>query len=500
MKSKWNKKAKQILKTELIKRDISHEQLVDYLDNIGVKETKAGIDSKLSRGTFSAAFLLQCLDAIGCSYISNEDLQNVVKEPEVEYKTTKKIFYKNKKSNIRLLDISDEYYSLNGLYNSVVSLFTGAGGLDIGLEQAGFKTVVCVENDINCRETIRFNRPDWLLFEEGQKFSQGKFEPREPGDIRKIDVNELLKFANLKSGKVGLVVGGAPCQPFSNIGKRKGQEDKYNGDLFHEFVRMVKGIKPRAFIFENVAGITQSKHNDVIKYMIESFAGSGYGISYTILNSANYGVPQRRERFFLIGLINFVNPAFPLPTHIKDKKAWEVFTKDFDRKPIKKPFNWTTVKNAFENLPSDYKKRDDYAVMNISPKVVERMTYISQGQNFKVLPMEIRPNCWKNGKHQGQDTFGRLIDKLPSVTIRTAAYNPAKGMYIHPFENRGLDIIEMAALQNFPIEWQFKCHNRERITLVSGGKQIGNAVPPGLAKALGLAIRKQLHYIEKGQI
>jgi len=106
--------------------------------------------------------------------------------------------------------------------------------------------------------------------------------------------------------------------------------------------------------------------------------------------------------------------------------------------------------------------------------------------------MELRPQCWKNGKHQGNDTFGRLISSLPSVTIRTAGYNPAKGMYIHPFENRGLSTIEMAALQSFPYNWNFKVKNREKVTLVSGGKQIGNAVPPGLAKALGLAIKQQL--------
>src|SRR6185295_9951519 len=124
--------------------------------------------------------------------------------------------------------------------------------------------------------------------------------------------------------------------------------------------------------------------------------------------------------------------------------------------------------------------------------VVKRMTYIKEGENFKVLPMKLRPNCWKSGRHQGNDTFGRLVADLPSVTIRTAAYNPAKGQYIHPFENRGLSTIEMASLQSFPFTWHFKSKNREKITLVSGGRQIGNAVPPRLAQMLGAAIKKQL--------
>ncbi len=493
MKVDWKLEIKQLLKSELTDRNITHEQLVDYLAHIGVHETKASIDSKLSRGTFSAAFLLQCFSAIGCENITiplNLN-SNVISEPTTVYDKTTTML--NNKTGIKYIDTLaiDSNHSNPPL--TVISLFSGAGGLDIGLEQAGFKTVACVENDAHCRATLKFNRPEWKLFDKNEKFNLGRLEPRAPGDIRDIEVNELLKLAGLKKGETTLVVGGAPCQPFSNIGKRKGQDDEKNGDLFLEFVRMVKGIAPKAFIFENVAGITQSKHKSVIKYMIESFAGSGYGIAYTILNAADYGVAQRRERFFLIGIKNIDYPAFPLPTHFKNSKAWEVFINNFDKKPSYSPKKWKTVREVFENLPRGYKDRDDYAVMNCSAKVVHRMTFIEQGKNFKVLPMELRPNCWKNGKHQGNDTFGRLIADFPSVTIRTAAYNPAKGMYIHPFENRGLNIIEMAGLQDFPFEWHFKCYNRDKITLVSGGRQIGNAVPPGLARAIGLAIKKQLN-------
>jgi DNA (cytosine-5)-methyltransferase 1 len=289
-----------------------------------------------------------------------------------------------------------------------------------------------------------------------------------------------------------LVVGGAPCQPFSNIGKKQGEKDEKNGDLFAEFVRMVKGIEPEAFIFENVAGITQSKHSNVLQYMFDQFKGSGYGLSYSLLNAANYGVPQRRERFILIGVKGVESPAFPLPTFTKDEKSWKQFISELDRIPQELPEKWVTVGQAFSKLPYGYENRKDYAVMGVSPIVRERMTYIEQGKNFKVLPMELRPECWKTGKHQGNDTFGRLIADFPSVTIRTAAYNCAKGMYIHPFEDRGLNTIEMAILQDFPIDWEFKTFGRSKVTLVSGGKQIGNAVPPGLAKALGLALRKQI--------
>lgn len=374
----------------------------------------------------------------------------------------------------------------------VVSLFTGAGGLDIGLEQAGFRTAVCVEYDDDCRETLKHNRPEWKLFEEDSKVRFGKNIPRIPGDIRDIQVKELLQLAGLKKGEASLVVGGAPCQPFSNIGKKEGAQDEKNGDLFLEFVRIVKGVNPKAFIFENVAGITQEKHSQVIQYMVEKLQGLGYGISHTILNAADYGVPQRRERFFLIGIKKVKKPAFPLPTHFKDEKKFRKFLNG-SYVPHQHDFQkWISVKETFQQLPSNYKKRKDYAIMNLSTKVLERMKHIKEGQNFKVVPPELLPNCWKNGKHQGNDTFGRLISNLPSVTIRTAAYNPSKGMYIHPFENRGLSTTELAALQSFPFDWEFKVKSRDKVTLVSGGKQIGNAVPPKLAKALGIAIKYQL--------
>lgn len=402
------------------------------------------------------------------------------------------MIYSNSKTGMKYIDISDFPFGKNGLQFPVVSLFSGAGGIDIGLEDCGFSTAVCVEYDADCRETLRFNRPEWKLFEEGVKIEEGKISLRIPGDIRDISVEELLKFSGLKKGKVSLVVGGAPCQPFSNIGKKLGKNDEKNGDLFLEFVRMVREISPEAFIFENVVGITQNKHSDVINFMIDKFKGLGYGISHTILNAANYGVPQRRERFFLIGIKGIEKPAFPFPTHFKDNKLYGNFVRDLDGVPEFEIKPWVTVKDAFKKIIKNSEKRPDYALMNISDKVLERMRLIDQGQNFKALPMEMRPNCWKNGKHQGNDTFGRLIADLPSVTIRTAGYNPAKGMYIHPFEDRGLSTIEMAALQSFPFDWYFKSKGRDKVTLVSGGKQIGNAVPPLLARSLGAAIKKQI--------
>ncbi len=390
--------------------------------------------------------------------------------------------YSKLNSNLNYIDIKD--FRPTNFQPTVISLFSGAGGLDIGLEQAGYVTNVCVEIDEHCRETLKFNRPTWKIFE--------KNDNRIAGDIRDIAPEELLELSGLAIGEVDLVVGGAPCQPFSNIGKKLGKDDPTNGDLFLEFVKMIRGLQPKAFIFENVVGITQKKHIKVIDYMKKQLGGLGYGLSYSVLNSADYGVPQKRSRFFMIGIKGINNPAFPLPTHTRSQKIWESFSKNLNNIPSYEPKKWRTVADAFETINQEDYTRPDYAVMNCSDIVKERMMHIQQGENFKVLPMELRPNCWKNGKHQGHDTFGRLKEYEPSVTIRTAAYNPSKGRYIHPTENRGLNTLELASLQSFPKEWVFKSKNRDKVTLVSSGKQIGNAVPADLAKAIGTAIYIQL--------
>lgn len=495
IKSRWNELSKTFFKNMLLQHNLNSEDLATLLQHIGVNETKASIDNKISRGKFSFAFALQSKVAIDKSLSNNFNVEtdsdlNTISEAVLQYHIfdthrpdAVNSYYKHLKTGTSFINIKkDNLIRLN--QNKVISLFTGAGGLDIGLEQAGFETSICIEIDPDSRETLRYNRPDWVLFEDDKN--------RKPGDIRDIEVDEVLKLAKIQKEEAALVVGGAPCQPFSNIGKKGGKDDPKNGDLFLEFVRFVKGALPKGFIFENVVGITQSKHNDVINYMKDKLSGLGYSISYTILNAANYGVPQKRLRFFLIGIKGKDEPAFPLPLNYSSISEWNNFIKEFDRNPDYDPLPYKSVGDTFANLPTDYKARKDYTVMNISEKVVERMKLINQGENFKVLPDNLRPNCWKNGKHQGQDTFGRLKASEPSVTIRTAAYNPAKGKYIHPFENRGLDTIEMAALQSFPYDWRFKTLGRKNVTLVSAGRQIGNAVPPLLAKAIGEALKIQM--------
>ena len=485
--------AKAKLKSLMRELEVGTGDLAKMLSSVGRSETKSSIDSKISRGTFSADFFLQCLAVLKITEFEVEKIMSGSGAHTIDFSkdqnVLKSTFINDTRTGIRYLT---PYDSSPNYQPKVVSLFSGAGGFDIGLEQAGFQTVACIDFDADCRETLEANRPDWMVV-DGEAYEQEfGLANRIKGDIRSISAEEVLSAANLKVGEVDLVVGGAPCQPFSNMGKKHGQDDERNGDLFLHFVRFVKDLQPKAFIFENVVGITQGRHKEVISYMEDQFHGMKFGISHAVLNAANYGVPQRRERFFLVGIKDSDCPAFPLPTHFKSEESWRIFTSRFDAFPENLLAPWKTVDDAFKGIPTDRRTWPDYVGMGVSEIVAERMEYVGVGQNFKVVPLELLPNCWKSGKHLGSDTFGRLDPSQPSVTIRTAAYNPSKGRYIHPYENRGLDTVEMAALQDFPSSWQFHCKGRKKVTLVSSGKQIGNAVPPGLAKALGLAIKAQL--------
>lgn len=483
--------AKLRLKTLMDDLNISTSDLATKLSELGAAETKASIDSKISRGTFSADFFLQCLSAMKVWELDMKDVSVQVPEMDVTESDQKQPFqvFEDQRTNTQYITTEDKPLNYQP---SVVSLFSGAGGFDLGLENAGFKTLACIDFDADCRETLTRNRPEWIVVDNEQYIKKFGKKDRVPGDIRNIEPSELLQVTGKKVGQIDLVVGGAPCQPFSNMGKKKGKEDEQNGDLFLHFVRFVKELKPKAFIFENVVGITQSKHRDIINYMESQFEGMKFRISHSVLNAANYGVPQRRERFFMIGFLGDKYPAFPLPTHFKSEEAWRNFTSGFNFVPSQVPKPWYSVGEAFKNLPKYRQRRSDYAQMGVSEPVEERMQYVGVGQNFKVVPAELLPNCWKSGKHVGSDTFGRLNPSEPSVTIRTAGYNPSKGRYIHPYENRGLDTIEMAKLQDFPTDWCFYCRDRKRVTLVSAGRQIGNAVPPTLAQILGYSVKMQI--------
>jgi len=366
---------------------------------------------------------------------------------------------------------------------SVVSLFTGCGGMELGLEAAGFRTAVCVEIDEHCNRTLEANRPSWRR--------------TEPGDVTKLSTGEILDAAGLEPGRVGLVTAGVPCQPFSTMGKEEGISCD-DGNLFAHFIRIVREARPAGFVFENVAGIL--KHEGVIQTIAGMADALGYRMSARVLNAADHGVPQNRNRLIVLGLRGRSReapaPAFPWPTHVEDPAGFSAW---YACRGLAVPelAPWATVRGCFAAIDYEEVKRmeerGECHTMAVSPLMAERMRHIRPGtrDNFKALPEELRPPCWRTGpdgrlNYQANDTFGRLDPGRPSVTIRTCGYHPMKGRYIHPTEDRGLSTAELAALQGFPPGWRFVGN------LTSVGRQIGNAVPPPLAEALGRAMAAQL--------
>ena len=346
----------------------------------------------------------------------------------------------------------------------VISFFSGAMGLDIGLEKAGLNVVIGQDFEPSCVETMRANGHNVL-----------------GGDIREINPETLLKLTGLHVGEPFMVCGGPPCQPFSTAGKRLGINDP-RGSLFMDFIRMIDYIRPRFFVMENVKGIVSSplKHvsvkerekddpeqqlGTVLDVILSEFDKLGYKTVYGVLDAVNYGVPQFRERFVLIGSRDNEDIFLPMPTHFQMHQNSE--------------YRWKTVGEVIkdlENNPGEY--------TSLSGERKKYIHMVPEGGNWRDLPEEIIPVAMGGAYQSGGGKVGfyrRLSYNQPAPTITTSPAQKAT-MLCHPTQDRPLRIKEYARIQQFPDDWIFKG------TLSAKYRQIGNAVPVGLAEAIGRAI------------
>ncbi len=346
----------------------------------------------------------------------------------------------------------------------VISLFSGAMGLDIGLEKAGLHVVIGQDFDASCVKTMRIN---------GYKVMEG--------DIREITPQDLLGITGLSVGEPFLVCGGPPCQPFSTAGKRLGINDP-RGSLFMDFIRMIDYIRPRFFIMENVKGIISAplKHvsaaerdeNDpeqrlgtVLDVILAEFEKLGYKTVYGLLDAVNYGVPQFRERFVLIGSRDNENIFLPVPTHFHMHQN--------------KEYQWQTVRSVIEDLEGD-----NGECAAFSEERLKFLKMVPEGGNWRDLPADIIPTAMGGAYKSGGGKVGfyrRLSYDQPSPTVVTSPVQKAT-MMCHPTQNRPLSVKEYARIQQFPDNWIFTG------TTASKYRQIGNAVPIGLAEAIGKAV------------
>lgn len=362
--------------------------------------------------------------------------------------------------NFNLEEVREKYKD----NRDVISLFSGAMGLDIGLGKAGLNVVIGQDLEPSCVETMKANGHNVL-----------------GGDIREIKPETLLELTGLHIGEPFMICGGPPCQPFSTAGKRLGINDP-RGSLFMDFIRMIDYIRPRFFVMENVKGIVSSplKHvstkervkddpeqklGTVLDVILSEFNKLGYKTVYGILDAVNYGVPQFRERFVLIGSRDNEDIFLPIPTHFQMHQNPD--------------YRWKTVGEAIRDLESN---PGEYTSLSGDRKKYLHM--VPEGGNWKDLPQEIIPVAMGGAYESGGGKVGfyrRLSYAQPSPTITTSPAQKAT-MLCHPKQDRPLSIKEYARIQQFPDDWKFTG------TISAQYRQIGNAVPIGLAEAIGRAI------------
>ena len=321
-----------------------------------------------------------------------------------------------------------------------IELFCGAGGLALGLEQAGFTNILCNDFDKGACNTVKMNRPDWNVLCES---------------VEVLSDKSLLKFLNIEIGELDLLSGGYPCQSFSYAGKRLGLND-IRGTMFYYYAKILKQLMPKMFLAENVKGLLTHDNGRTLKTMVNVFEDIGYSVQYEVLNSWDYGVAEKRERLIIIGIRKDLDLVFNYPAPHKYR-------------PV--------LKDALLNVPNS-----PCATYSESKKKI--LDIVPAGGNWKSLPENVAIEYLGKAYYSCGGKTGmarRLSWNEPSPTILCSPCMKQTER-CHPDETRPLAIRESARIQSFPDEWQFTG------SISSQYKQVGNAVPVNLAKEIGLEI------------
>lgn len=356
----------------------------------------------------------------------------------------------------------------------VIDLFAGCGGFSCGFEKAGYDIISAIEFDKNIAKSYEVNHPKTKMIVD---------------DIKNIDNNSIFK-----KNEATIIIGGPPCQGFSMAGARirRGFIDDPRNYLFKHYFNIVKIVRPKIFIIENVKGILTMKNGQVfneIKKIFEdpdNFEKKPYKIQYKVMNAKDYGIPQNRERTIIIGSLidfNLDEEINKTKEHIKeiDKNFFDNVTVWQAISNLPKPTEDGNIKiNKIENnyqrfLSSRLGKTYNHIMTKHNSVAVRRMEKIGINENFKVLDEKIKT------VHSG--SYGRLDPDGIAPTITTRFDTPSGGRFIHPFENRTITPREAARIQSFPDDFEF-IGTKSCIC-----KQIGNAVPPKLSYFLGEMIR-----------
>lgn len=348
---------------------------------------------------------------------------------------------------------------------NTISLFSGIGGLDFGFEAAGFETRVALEIDKHACRTIRLNRP-WEVIED---------------DINKVSSKSLLTRAELRPGEADMLIGGPPCQPFSKssywVRGDALRLDDPRADTLTGYLRILRDARPRAFLLENVYGLAYEGKDEGLRYILDGIkqinreVGTNYTVAWKMLNTADFGVPQSRERVFLVGSRDGRTFKFPEATHAADPDS----STDLFASSVRYKTAW----DALGDLPEP---GADEQGLKVGGKWADLLPTIPEGQNY----------LWHTDRGGGSPLFGwrtrywsfllKLSKRLPSWTIQAQP-----GASIGPFHwnNRRLTFQEMCRLQTFPDGLSIDCGRTEM------QRMLGNAVPSLIGEVLAKEIRRQ---------
>lgn len=335
-----------------------------------------------------------------------------------------------------------------------IDSFCGAGGLGFGLQQAGFEILLSFDRDPLCIETINKNKK---YFDH----------PAITADIADMLNGELLNRCNLKRGELFLLAGGPPCQGFSI--QRRGSDIDARNELVLKYGKLINEVFPKYFVMENVTGIVGKRGKSILQQLIEDVEQIGYNVHVKLLDAQDFGVPQRRRRYIVIGQRNDIGDNYEYP---------------------KSTGMHCTVREVIGYLPEPPQDGTDHPDFSLhrrdllSARNLERIRAIKEGQGRDDLPDELLANCHKidSSVIGFRSVYGRMAwdDVSPTITARFDSFT--RGKFGHPTQDRSISLREGALLQTFPIDFQFVGNK------VDVARQIGNAVPPMMAEHIGRSI------------
>lgn len=335
-----------------------------------------------------------------------------------------------------------------------LSLFAGAGGLDLGLERAGWQCLYAVDSDPDAVGTLRQN--------QGPTFAPHAI--LECADVRELSGCDILARVGRKKGEIPLMAGGPPCQSWSSAGKQEGFDDP-RGQLFRDFVRLADECGCRMIVFENVRGLLTARGpsgepGEALRIIRETLRDCGFRSEVSLINAADHGVPQRRVRLIIIGYRSTAVPVFPNPSHARS---------DQDSLPL--AFSWRSLGEVLGSIEPPAPDE----IIRPAGGMAERLRGLGPGQGAKSPG---KKETTRPGGHWGYLQGGFVADPdLPARTV--TASSQQDWIMLADRSHRRLSPRECAAIQTFPEDWRF-CGN-----LASRYRQIGNAVPPRLAERLG---------------